>query len=142
MIGPDESEVEAVAAGAPDDRLCVEPPDILGSVTLDAGRVYPPSVSLADAAVNLANAAPKLRGQGMPVAALEDVNDDGRLDLVAHIITAALALWLLGNTRDALQGRTLGGIVIRGSDSVRVLNRGQAHRRSRRRTARRAGTHG
>ncbi|MBM3836374.1 MAG: hypothetical protein FJ398_00165 [Verrucomicrobia bacterium] len=59
-------------------------------------------------------------GKGKYLASIQDVNGDGRLDLVPHVDTTALAL-----TGDAavavLEGRTLTGQAIRGTDSVRLV---------------------
>lgn len=53
-----------------------------------------------------------------PVA--EDVNADGLLDLKCHFDTAA-ASFQAGDTQGLLQGETIGGLAIAGTDSVRVV---------------------
>lgn len=50
----------------------------------------------------------------------EDVNSDGLLDVVCHFETGA-AGFLLGDTQGVLKGKTLGGIPIKGTDSVRIV---------------------
>ncbi|NIM51045.1 MAG: hypothetical protein GTO22_17650, partial [Gemmatimonadales bacterium] len=61
------------------------PVAIFSTADFDATTVDPSTVILADAAV-------KVRGKGTPMAAAEDVNGDGLLDLVVHVETSGLAL--------------------------------------------------
>ena len=82
------------------------PVAILGSATFDATTVDPVTVTLADASV-------KVRGKGTPMAAEEDVNGDGLLDLVVHVETDGLAL-TEGVTEAVLEGETFDGVSIRG----------------------------
>jgi hypothetical protein len=49
----------------------------------------------------------------------EDVNRDGRLDLVCHFVTKKTG-FLSGDTKGVLHGRTTTGIAIEGSDAIRV----------------------
>ena len=54
------------------------------------------------------------------MASFQDVNGDGRLDLVVHVETEALQLSATSK-KAILDGKTFSGMVIRGSDSVRVV---------------------
>jgi hypothetical protein len=89
------------------------PVAILSTASFDATRVDPLTVTLGSAPV-------KLKGKGTPTAASEDVNADGRLDLVVHVETEALQLSET-DTQATLEGRTIDGKLIRGSHSVRVV---------------------
>jgi len=89
------------------------PVAILSSPTFDARTVDPATVTLASAPV-------ALRGQGGLMYSFEDVNGDGLPDLVVHLATQALELSSV-DTAAVLEGRTFGGQLIRGSDSVRVV---------------------
>jgi hypothetical protein len=57
----------------------------------------------------------------VPQASIEDVNSDGLLDMVVHIITSDLDLDL-GSTDADLEGSTYGGTPIIGSDSVNIVH--------------------
>ncbi len=61
-----------------------------------------------------------LRGNGAPQAAEQDVNKDGRLDLVVHVNTEALQLTNV-DTMAEVKGETYSGQAIQGSDSVRIV---------------------
>jgi hypothetical protein len=91
----------------------VVPVAILSTSEFDAATVDPLSVTLAGAHV-------RLRGKGTPMASLVDVNDDGLLDLVVHVSTDALVLTETDTQAD-LAGKTLDGVRIEGTDSVRVV---------------------
>jgi hypothetical protein len=86
---------------------------VLGSATFDAREVSPTTVTLADAPV-------KLKPNGTPMASFEDVNSDGLLDLVVHVITGQMNL-NPGDTVATLRGKTLDRLRIRGIDSVQVI---------------------
>ena len=88
------------------------PVAILSSSTFDATKIDPLSVMMASASV-------KLKGQGTPMSAFEDVNGDGLRDLVVHVTTQALQL-SQADTKTVLTGRTVDGLAIRGTDSIRV----------------------
>jgi hypothetical protein len=92
----------------------VVPVAIFSSATFDARTVDPTTVTLASAGV-------RLRGNGQPMASFEDVNRDGLLDIVVHIVTEALTLTPT-DTQAVLQGVTFSGIRIRGIDTVRVVS--------------------
>ena len=89
------------------------PVAIFSSSTFDATTVDPTTVTLADAAV-------KVRGKGKPAASQEDVDGDGLLDLVVHIDTSLLNL-TDGDVVADLNGQTLDGQAIHGSDTVRIV---------------------
>jgi hypothetical protein len=98
------------------------PVAILSSADFDALTVDPNTVMLAEARV-------KLRSNGTSQASFEDVNGDGLLDLVVHVVSEALEL-TAADTEAVLQGmafplgvlsRPFGGRSIRGVDSVRVV---------------------
>lgn len=91
----------------------VVPVAILSSETFDATTVDPLSVTFAGAGV-------KVKGQGTTMMSFEDVNGDGRTDMVVQVSTEALAL-VETDTEAILQGETLDGIAIRGTDSVRIV---------------------
>ncbi len=54
------------------------------------------------------------------MASFEDVNGDGRLDLVIHVTTSAFQL-TVSDTTATVKGKTLGGVTIKGTDTVRVV---------------------
>ncbi len=91
----------------------VVPVAILSSATFDATTVDPLTVTLASAPV-------KLKGNGTPQVQVQDVNGDGRLDLVIHIQTEALQL-SANDTLAVLEGETFGGAAIVGTDLVRIV---------------------
>jgi len=89
------------------------PVAILSTSTFDARTVDPLSIALASASV-------KLKGKGTPMTSFQDVNGDGRLDLVVHVTTESLQLSAT-DTQAILNGRTFDGQRLRGTDSVRVV---------------------
>jgi hypothetical protein len=91
----------------------VVPVAILSSATFDARTVNPSTVTLASAPV-------KLTGKGTPMSSYQDVNGDGRLDLVVQITTSAFQL-TLSDTMAVLKGKTNGGVSIKGTDTIRVV---------------------
>ena len=86
---------------------------ILSTEFFDATTVDPLSITLA-------SAPGKLKGKGKPMTSTQDVNGDGRLDLVVHVETEALQLSETSQ-QAILKGKTSAGVKIRGSDSVRVI---------------------
>jgi hypothetical protein len=86
---------------------------ILSSATFDATTVDPLTVTLASAPV-------KLKGNGTPQVLVQDVNGDGRQDLVVHIETEALQLSET-DTQAVLEAETFGGTAIVGTDVVRIV---------------------
>jgi hypothetical protein len=91
----------------------VVPVAILSTPTFDATKVDPGSVTLAGASV-------KLKGKGSYQASFQDVNGDGRQDLVVQVVIQALEL-TAGDTRAFLEGKTFGGQRILGVDTIRVV---------------------
>jgi hypothetical protein len=91
----------------------VVPVAILSSATFDARAVNPATVTLAGAPV-------KVKGNGSPQASVEDVDGDGRPDLVVQILTEQLQL-SGSDTTAVLEGQTFDGRRIRGSDTVRLV---------------------
>jgi hypothetical protein len=88
------------------------PAAILGAPGFDAGTVDAASLVLAGAPV-------ALLADGRPQAALQDVNGDGLLDLVAHFPIPAMSL-PPGTTSVSLAGYLLDGSPIAGADAVRL----------------------
>jgi hypothetical protein len=91
----------------------VLPVAILSTAGFDARTVNPATVTLAGSHV-------QLKGKGTPVTSVYDVNGDGRLDLVVHVSTEALQLSDTDSVA-VLEGYTMQGEPIIGSDSVRVV---------------------
>jgi len=91
----------------------VVPVAIISTPKFDARQVDPASVRLAGAKV-------KLKGKGSYMASFQDVNGDGRLDLVVQVTTEALEV-TAGDTSADLQGMTFDGQRIVGSDLIRVV---------------------
>jgi hypothetical protein len=89
------------------------PVAIFSTADFDATTVDPVSVTLADAAV-------RVKGNGTLMASEEDVNGDGLLDLIVHVLASGLA-FTEGDVEAVLNGETYDGTAIRGSDSVRIL---------------------
>lgn len=82
----------------------------------DATQVDPQTLTLAGVHV-------KMRGSNknkMPMAAFEDVNGDGLLDLVVHFDTDELKLKEL-DTEAVIEGQTFGGDAFRGTDTIKVI---------------------
>lgn len=94
------------------------PVAILSSDSFDALSVDPSTVTLAGAPVAL------LRN-GRPRAATdEDVNSDGLLDLVVHVVAQELVL-NESDTEATLAGLTFGGTQIEGVDAIRFTGEGE-----------------
>jgi len=92
----------------------VVPVAILSSATFDATQVDPESVTLAGAAV-------RLIGRGSKYAcSKEDVNGDGRTDLVCNVETAQFLIEP-GSTSAELTATTFAGQRIRGVDSIQIV---------------------
>jgi hypothetical protein len=101
----------------------VVPVAILSTSTFDATKIDPASVTMAGAGV-------RLKGNGTAVASIQDVNDDGRPDLVVQVVTQALQL-TKGDSPALVQARLLptftlpasmgGGTTVCGADSIRVV---------------------
>jgi Beta-propeller repeat len=89
------------------------PVAIFSTPAFDARTVNPLTVTLASAPV-------KLKGKGTPMASFQDVNGDGLVDLVVHVDTTAFELSETDKLA-VLEGQTFAGMMIRGTDSVRVV---------------------
>ncbi|WP_437720041.1 hypothetical protein [Sorangium sp. So ce861] len=89
------------------------PVAIFSTPTFDAATVDPKTVTLAGAPV-------RIKGNGRPAASLQDINGDGLLDLVVHIVTSALQLSDT-DTQATLAGELSDGTPIAGTDTVRVV---------------------
>jgi hypothetical protein len=91
----------------------VVPVAIFSTPDFDATQVDPLTVTLADAGV-------RVRGNGTPQAAFDDVNGDGWLDIVVQVDTQGLQL-TEGGIVAILRGTTYGGQPIQGVDNVRIV---------------------
>jgi YVTN family beta-propeller protein len=92
----------------------IVPVAILSSATFDATQVKPESITLAGAHV-------RLLGKGHRYAcSSEDVNGDGRVDLVCNVIADQLQIQP-GDSDAVLEADTLSGVKIRGQDSIRIV---------------------
>jgi hypothetical protein len=89
------------------------PVAILSTATFDARTVDPSTITLAGASV-------ALKGKGTLMYSFEDVSGDGLLDLVVHVSTEALQL-SDSDTMAVLTGKTYGGVLILGTDTIRVV---------------------
>jgi hypothetical protein len=90
----------------------VLPVAVLSTSTFDAATVDATTVTVA-------NAGPRLRDNGQPMSSLEDVNADGRLDMVVHVETRDLQL-TSDSSEAVLRGKTETGMPIVGRDAVRI----------------------
>lgn len=92
----------------------VVPVAILSSSEFDARQVDPATVSLAGAKV-------KLIGKGDKFSCgAQDVDGDGLLDLVCHVVTAQFMIEP-GDSVAVLEASTVDGQAIRGEDSIRIV---------------------
>jgi streptogramin lyase len=107
----------------------IKPGSYPNSINLGSGGTVPVAIfSGADfdatqidfLTVTLASASVKLKGQGTPQAALQDVNNDGLVDLIVHVSTEALQV-SQSDTEAILVGRLSDGTYFQGVDSVRVV---------------------
>ena len=87
----------------------VIPVAILGTDSFDATDVDPSTLAFGP------GGAPIAHGNGH----IEDVDDDGILDLMAHFRTKETGI-TCGDVGATLTGETFGGLAIEGSDSVRT----------------------
>ncbi len=90
------------------------PVAILGSEDFDATEVDPASVTLEGASINQ-------NKNGTFQVSLQDVNGDGRLDMVAQFPTRDLLLTST-DTDATLEGQTNDALPFQGTDSVRIVN--------------------
>lgn len=93
----------------------VVPVAILSAVSFDATHVDPATVSLSGSGV-------AVRGRGSRLlAGFADVNDDGRLDLVLHVVTENLQPGKFESGYAILTGSTYDRRRIRGRDEISVV---------------------
>jgi hypothetical protein len=93
----------------------VVPVAILSNAGFDATQVDPSTVTLAGAQV-------KLIARGTQYSCgPQDVNQDGRLDLLCHISTNQMSIEA-GVSSAVLEAKTLTGQVVRGEDSINIVN--------------------
>jgi len=93
------------------DGKGVIPVAILTTDTFNAASVDPFSVTLEGAAV-------RVKGKSGNAGSLEDVDSDGDLDLVVHIVDDSP---LVGMATATVEGRTVDGLPITGSDSICIV---------------------
>lgn len=89
------------------------PVAIFGNSTFDVHKINLTSITLAGAPI-------KIKNNGQLMANYEDVNKDGFVDVVIHIITKSLQL-MLNDVKAELNGFLFGGKEIKGSDSVKIV---------------------
>ncbi|OHB64444.1 MAG: hypothetical protein A2Y76_05600 [Planctomycetes bacterium RBG_13_60_9] len=95
----------------------VTPAAILSSDTFDATTVDPATISLAGATV-------AMRGKaGKYMAAPEDINADGLLDLVVHVQTSEINPAMFEDDCAILVGATFDDQAIQGSDQITIVPR-------------------
>lgn len=102
------------------------PVAVLTDGGFDASRVEPSTVTLGDGSAPEAPVA--RRGNGAPLASLQDVDGDGDRDLLLHFpIRDLVGNGDLDRTTTSLElnGETSGGTSIRGSDGVRPVGGGR-----------------
>ncbi|MGE5297143.1 MAG: hypothetical protein ACM3VT_20150 [Solirubrobacterales bacterium] len=90
----------------------VIPVVIFGSADVDAAQIDP--LSLCVSGMTL-----KIRPNGRPQSCIEDVNRDGRGDLVCHFVSSS-RWWRASNTIVSLTGTLSDGTLIEGSDEICV----------------------
>ena len=117
LLPPIEVIIDIMPGGTPNPINLgsngVVPVAILSTPEFDAGNVDPTTVTLAGASL-------RLRGRGVPMAKLVDINGDGLRDLLMHFSTPDLQL-NPGDTQAVLLGTTYDGKRIRGVDSIRIV---------------------
>jgi len=89
------------------------PVAIFSTEEFDATQIDPASVTLSAARV-------LLKGKSGPyMTSVKELNGDGLLDLLVHVETTALQL-SEGDIEAVLEGKTYGGLCIRGTDTIRI----------------------
>lgn len=86
---------------------------ILGSADFSVATVDPYTVTVAGA--------PVLVKKDGPMAVIDDVNNDGFVDLVVQVAIQGLQLQL-GDKEAVVEGKTYDGLAIRGTDSVLIVH--------------------
>jgi len=105
--GDSENTIKLGTAG-------VIPVAILSSESFDATTVDPETITLAGASVRMVGKASRF------LCSEQDVNEDGRLDMVCQVETAQFLIEP-GQSVAVLEAQTLDGRRIRGEDSVRIV---------------------
>lgn len=90
------------------------PVAIFGSPNFDVTTIDPMSLTLAGAGL-------KLKVNGELQFSFEDLNHDGSTDLLIHLLAKELSL-APGSQTAILEGETMDGMAIRGSDTVRIIS--------------------
>ncbi len=91
----------------------VVPVAIFGSASFDVKQINLITIKLANATV-------KLKGNSQPMASYSDINGDGFIDIVIQVSTEALQL-TSSDVKANLEGQLINGIIIKGSDSIRIV---------------------
>mgnify|MGYP001592955808 FL=1 len=89
------------------------PVAIFGSATFNVKQIDV-------ATIKLANAGIKLKGNSQAIVNYEDINGDDSIDIIIHVITDALQLTAT-DVKANLEGQLIGGDIIKGSDSIRIV---------------------
>jgi hypothetical protein len=89
------------------------PVAIFSTNEFNVDNIDPMTITLAESPI-------RIKKNGKPMSAFEDINGDGLLDMIAHIDCANLNLKTADKTA-VLKGMTFDGIYIRGEDSVKVI---------------------
>ena len=89
------------------------PVAILTTDTFDAATVDPSSVTLAGASV-------RMTGNG-ETDQIKDVDKDGDKDPIVKVFTQQMVLTGDGDIEVMLTGTTFGGMMIQGSDTIRIV---------------------
>jgi sugar lactone lactonase YvrE len=129
-VGPPELTVEEINASmtvtVPID---IKPGTFPNAINQGSNGVVPVAIlstpsfnaQTVDAAtVTLASAPVRLTAKSKLLSSFQDVNGDGRLDLVVQVETSALQL-SAADVQAVLEGRTFTGLLIHGVDSIRVV---------------------
>jgi beta propeller repeat protein len=90
------------------------PVGIFSSASFDATQIDPVTVTLAGAGV-------AVKGKGTYLAKPEDLNGDGRLDMVIHVYTQNLDPGQFDNGYGQVSGATYGGQHFQGWDEIRIV---------------------
>jgi len=106
--GSDPNSINLGASG-------VVPVAILSSESFDATTVDPDTVSLAGASVKMVGKSNRF------LCHAEDVNSDGRLDLVCQVENLTYFLTEDGQTLAVLEATTFDGLPVRGEDTVNIV---------------------
>jgi hypothetical protein len=114
----------------------IKPDDYPNSINLGSHGTVPVAIlstpyvfdatDVDPATVGLAGAGVALKGTGMAMASVQDVDADGWMDLVVHVNTAVLEL-TESDTLAVLTGKTYGEVFFWGTDSVYTVQYATPH---------------